>query len=117
MHVISPKIIKTEVENEEALAIVEQLMHIQNRTPEQDAIYESLVVLIERFEQAFYKPNQTNNPGSMLSFLMDQRSLEPINLATIFGSEAAARDAIEGRSAIDRSAADQLGKLFHVDRT
>jgi HTH-type transcriptional regulator / antitoxin HigA len=57
-----PKIIKTAVENEEALTIVEQLMHLQDRTPEQDAIYELLVVLIERFEQEFYKPNSESNP-------------------------------------------------------
>lgn len=37
-----PKIIKTEEENERALAVVEELMHIKNRTPEQDALYEVL---------------------------------------------------------------------------
>jgi HTH-type transcriptional regulator / antitoxin HigA len=112
-----PKVIKTEVENEEALAIVEQLMYLKDRTPEQDAIYELLVVLIERFEQEFYKPSLESNPGSMLAFLMDQRDLQPIDLVTIFGSEAAVHDAIEGRVKIDRSTADRLSELFHVDRT
>jgi HTH-type transcriptional regulator / antitoxin HigA len=111
-----PKIIKTEVDNEVALTIVEQLMHLQDRTPEQDAIYELLVVLIERFEREFYKPDRENNPGSMLSFLMDQRDLQPIDLVTIFGSEAAIHDAIAGRVNIDRSIADRLSELFHVDR-
>jgi HTH-type transcriptional regulator / antitoxin HigA len=110
-----PKIIKTEVENEEALTIVEQLMHLKERTPEQDAIYELLVVLIERFEQEFYKPSLESNPESMLAFLMDQRDLQAIDLVTIFGSEAAVHDAIAGRGNIDRSTADRLGKLFHVD--
>jgi HTH-type transcriptional regulator / antitoxin HigA len=122
MHIISdriseyqPKIIKTEVENEEALTIVEQLMHLQDRTPEQDAIYELLVFLIERFEQEFYQPNLESNPGSMLAFLMDQRDLQAIDLVMIFGSEAAVNDAIEGRKSLDRSTADRLGGLFHVD--
>jgi HTH-type transcriptional regulator / antitoxin HigA len=110
-----PKIIKTEVENGAALTIVEQLMHLQDRTPEQDAIYELLVVLIERFEQEFYKPNLESNPGSMLAFLMDQRDLQPIDLVTIFGSEAVVNDAIAGRVNINRSTADRLGELFHVD--
>jgi HTH-type transcriptional regulator / antitoxin HigA len=110
-----PKIIKTEVENEEALTIVEQLMHLQNRTPEQDAIYELLVVLIERFEQEFYQPNLESNPGSMLAFLMDQRDLQPIDLVTIFGSEVAVNNVINGRTSIDRSTADRLGELFYVD--
>jgi HTH-type transcriptional regulator / antitoxin HigA len=112
-----PKIIKTEVENEEALTIVEQLMHSHDRTPEQGAIYELLVVLIERFEQEFYQPDRSSNPGSMLSFLMDQRDLQAIDLVTIFGSEAAVCDAIEGRVGIDQSTADRLSELFHVDRT
>jgi HTH-type transcriptional regulator / antitoxin HigA len=110
-----PKIIKTEVENEEALTIVEQLMHLQDRTPEQDTIYELLVVLIERFEQEFYKPNLESNPGSMLSFLMNQRDLQQIDLVTIFGSELAANDVISGKKSIDRSTANRLGELFHVD--
>ncbi|NJR31784.1 MAG: transcriptional regulator [Chamaesiphon sp. CSU_1_12] len=110
-----PNIIKTEVENEEALTIVEQLMHLQKRTPEQDAIYELLVILIERFEQEFYKPSLESNPGSMLAFLMDQRDLQPIDLVEIFGSEAAVDDALAGRVNIDRSTADRLGELFHVD--
>jgi HTH-type transcriptional regulator / antitoxin HigA len=110
-----PKIIKTEVENEEALTIVEQLMHLQDRTPEQDAIYELLVVLIERFEQEFYKPSLESNPVSMLAFLMDQRDLQPIDLITIFGSEAVVNDVISGKKSIDRSTADRLSELFHID--
>jgi HTH-type transcriptional regulator / antitoxin HigA len=109
------KTIKTEVENEEALTIVEQLIHLQDRTPEQEAIYELLVVLIERFEQDFYQPSLESNPESMLAFLMDQRDLQPIDLVSIFGSQAAVHDAIEGKINIDRSSADRLGELFHVD--
>jgi HTH-type transcriptional regulator / antitoxin HigA len=110
-----PKIIKTEVENEQALEIVDQLMNLHTRTPEQEAIYELLVVLIERFEQEFYKPNLESDPGSMLTFLMDQRDLQPINLISIFGSEIAVDEVISGKKMIDRSTAKQLGELFHVD--
>ena len=42
-----PKLIKTEAENERALMMVEQLMSLQNRSPEQEEIYELLVILIE----------------------------------------------------------------------
>ena len=110
-----PKLIKTEAENERALTMVEQLMNLHDRSPEQEEIYDLLVILIERFEQEFYKPDQSNNPGSMLLFLMDQRDLQPIDLLSIFGSEAAVEDVINGRSSIDRSTANHLAKLFHVD--
>jgi HTH-type transcriptional regulator / antitoxin HigA len=114
MHV-KPKIINTEVENEQALEIVDKLMHLHRRTPDQEAIYELLVVSIERFEQEFYKPNLESNPGSMLAFLMDQQDLQPIDLVTIFGSEVAVNDVISGKKMIDRQSIDLLGELFHID--
>ena len=46
--------IKTEEENEKALAIVEELMHRPNRTLEENELYELLVTLIEKFEQEYY---------------------------------------------------------------
>jgi HTH-type transcriptional regulator/antitoxin HigA len=110
-----PKIIKTEVENEEVLTIVERLMQLEDRTPEQESIYELLVVLIERFEQEFYKPDRSTDPSSMISFLMEQQDLQPIDLVEIFGSEIATNDVINGNKSIDRSTADLLGELFHVD--
>ena len=110
-----PKLIKTEAENERALVMVEQLMNLPNRSPEQEEICDLLVILIERFEQEFYKPDRSNNPGSMLSFLMDQRDLKPIDLISIFGSESAVDDVINNRSSVDRPTANRLAELFHVD--
>jgi HTH-type transcriptional regulator / antitoxin HigA len=53
----------------------------------------------------------------MLSFLMDQRDLKPSDLVGIFSSQQAVEDAINGTGHIDRSIADRLGELFHVDWT
>ncbi len=47
-----PKLIKTEDENEQALAMVEKLMHLANRTPEQQELYELLIVLVEKLSGA-----------------------------------------------------------------
>jgi hypothetical protein len=41
-----PKIIRTEVENEKALAIVEEPMHRKDRTLEEEELYELLIILI-----------------------------------------------------------------------
>ena len=65
------KLIKTEDENEQALVLVEQLMNFPNRSPEEEAIYELLIILVEKFEREFYQPDRESNPGSMLSSLMD----------------------------------------------
>lgn len=56
-----PKLIRTEEENEKTLAIVEELMHRQNRSPEENELYELLIFLIEKFEREFYSPD-TSNP-------------------------------------------------------
>jgi HTH-type transcriptional regulator / antitoxin HigA len=111
-----PKLIKTEAENEQVLISVEKLMHLSNRSREQDAIYELLIILVEKFEQEFYQPDRANNPGSMLLFLMDQRDLKASDLVGIFSSEQAVEDAISGTGHIDRSIADRLSELFHVDQ-
>ena len=50
-----PKIIRTEVENEKALVIVEELMHKKDRTIEEEELYELLITLIEKFEQEYYR--------------------------------------------------------------
>jgi HTH-type transcriptional regulator/antitoxin HigA len=50
-----PKIIRTEVENEKALAIIEELMYKKDRTPEEEELYELLIILIEKFEQEYYR--------------------------------------------------------------
>jgi HTH-type transcriptional regulator / antitoxin HigA len=110
-----PKLIKSETENEQALAMIEKLMHLSNRTPEQQELYELLIVLIEKFEQDFYQPEQNNNPTSMLLFLMEQRDMQSIDLVDIFGSISVVEDVMAGRVQIDRAMSESLGQLFHVD--
>ena len=53
----------------------------------------------------------------MLSFLMDQRDLLPINLVGIFGSEGAVENVMRGKASIDRVTADLFADLFHVNST
>jgi HTH-type transcriptional regulator / antitoxin HigA len=110
-----PKLIKTEQENKQALMVIEQLMHLSEKTPEQSELYELLVVLVEKFEQDFYQPSQDVNPLSMLLFLMDQRDMKPSELVDIFGSQSTVNDVISGKILIDRSRAELLAELFHVD--
>ncbi|KYC38739.1 hypothetical protein WA1_36855 [Scytonema hofmannii PCC 7110] len=72
----APKIIRTEQENEKALKIVEELMHCPNRTPEEDELYEILIVLIEKFDREYYSPGEGSTPHSILSFLMEQQGIK-----------------------------------------
>jgi HTH-type transcriptional regulator/antitoxin HigA len=85
-----PKLIKTEAENEQALAIVEELMH-QTRTPEEDEVYQLLITLVEKFEQENYPLNQPQNQLSMLLFLLDQSHKSRNDLILFLGSELPVR--------------------------
>lgn len=110
-----PKLIRTEEENEKALAIVEELMHRSNRSPEENELYELLVALIEKFEQEYYLPGTAATPHSMLLFLMEQQDLKPSDLVSVFGAEEVFSAVINGDRGINQTEANALGKLFHVE--
>ncbi|NEP83138.1 MAG: transcriptional regulator [Okeania sp. SIO3B3] len=110
-----PKLIKTEDENERALAVVEELMHVQDRTPEEDALYELLIVLIEKFEEDFYRPGSASTPHSMLLFLMEQQNVKPEDLVGVVGSEDMVLELVNGGREIGNELAEVLGDVFKVD--
>ncbi|NEO38419.1 MAG: transcriptional regulator [Moorea sp. SIOASIH] len=110
-----PKMIKTEEDNEKALAFVEELMHRPKRTPEEDEIYELLITLIEKFEQDYYSPGIRSEPQSMLLFLMDQKDIKPADLVGIIGSQKTVDDIVNGKREISKYQAKTLGIFFQVD--
>jgi HTH-type transcriptional regulator / antitoxin HigA len=110
-----PKLIRTEADNEHALAIAEELMHRSNRSPEEHELYDLLIALIENFEQAYYLPGTGTTPHSILLFLMDQRNLQAADLAEIFGSEAIASDVIANQVELSKAQIKALGHFFRVD--
>ncbi|MDY7006211.1 MAG: transcriptional regulator [Cyanobacteriota bacterium] len=110
-----PKLIKTEDENERMLAVVEELMHIQNRTPEEEVLYELLIVLIEKFESDFYRPGATSTPHSMLLFLMEQQNVQPEDLVEVVGSSNVVLELVSGKGEISDELAETLGIFFKVD--
>ncbi len=110
-----PKVIKSEAENETALEVVEQLMHSDNRTPEENELYDLLVTLIEKFEQEYYQPGITSTPQSILHFLMEQKGIVREDLEEILGSQDIAAKILNGELEIDRDRAKELGNFFNVD--
>jgi HTH-type transcriptional regulator / antitoxin HigA len=109
-----PKIIKTEAENEQALAIVEDLMH-RKRSAEEDELYQLLITLIEKFEQEYYQINQQNNSQSMLLFLLEQSHKNKVDLQAVLGSESLVDNILNGREKITLELAQKLGEFFHVE--
>lgn len=49
-----PQVITNDAENNVCLKHIERLMHIKNRTPEEEKIYDLLLLLSEQFEDKAY---------------------------------------------------------------
>ena len=112
-----PKVIRNEADNENALKIVEQLMHKHNRTPEENELYDLLVSLIEKFERESYQPGATSTPLSMLHFLMEQQDVEKQDLVQLLGSQNIVEEILHGKVSISVDQAEALSNLFNVDRS
>ena len=110
-----PKVIKTEEENERALAIVESLMAKGegNLTPEEDALLDLLTGLIHDFEQKAY-PIPKSEPHEIVAFLMEQRGLTPKDLWPVVGSKSRVSEILAGKRAMTKEQAKKLAEFFHV---
>ena len=115
MRIISYRRLREYSENEKALAIVEELMHRSDRSPEENELYELLITLIEKFEQDYYQPSSTINPQSMLLFLLEQRSLSIQDLMRFLGSDAIVEDLMNGVQSTYQQQSILLGKFFNID--
>jgi len=109
-----PKLIKSEAENEQALRIVEGLMHSE-RTPEEEEFYQLLITLIEKFEEEYYQPIPENNPVSMLLFILEASESRRDDLVAVLGTEYLVDNILNGQEKINTEQAHQLGEFFHVE--
>lgn len=111
-----PKIITTEQENEEAIALAQDLEHRLNKSVEEEAFLELLVTLIEKFEETHYLIPQ-GTPLSMLFHLMEAQDIEPKALVGVIGSWETVLKIINGEINLSKSQAKALAELFKVDET
>ena len=111
----TPMVVKTEAENERLLAIVERLMAKgeDNLTPEEDALLELLVGLIEDFESKAY-PLPEVEPHKMVAYLLEQRGLKACDLWPSIGSKGRVSDMLSGRREISKDQARKLAEFFDV---
>ena len=109
-----PKIIKTEEENEIFLKVVEELISRKELTPEENALLELLVKLIEDFEDKHYQIN-TSTPQSRFLHLMEARGLKQADLSAILGSSEVTDGILNKQLEISQEKAEALGEFFHVD--
>jgi len=111
----TPKVIETEAENEEALAVVESLMERgdDKRNPEEDALLDLLATLIETFEKKNYKLPD-GDPAGALEILMEGRDLKAIDLAEVLGGRSRVSEILSRKRSISKDQAKALGAFFDV---
>ena len=109
-----PKTITTDRENEQAIALAEELDRRPNKTPEEETFLELLITLIEKFEEVNY-PIPKGTARSMILHLMEAQDITKENLVQVFGSLEIVDKAINGDLEITSQQALELGNLFNVD--
>ena len=111
----TPKVIETEEENEEALAVVESLLERGETrlNTEQIALLDLIGTLIEKFERSAYDLPE-GDPVGTLEILMQGRGLKPADIAPVMGSRARASEVLSRKRAISKEQAKRLGEFSNV---
>jgi HTH-type transcriptional regulator/antitoxin HigA len=112
----TPRVIKTEEENNRMLAIVESLLSKgeDRLTAEEEALLELLTDLIHDFEARAY-PLERSEPHAMLAFLLEQRGLKPVDLWPVIGSKSRVSEILAGKRSISKQQARKLAEFFRVN--
>ena len=112
-----PSPIRTEEDNEKAIAQAEELSHRGSLTKAESDLLELLIQLIERFEEEHYAfPHEMQaSPLDVLTFLMESNSLKQADLVGIIGSKGVVSEVINGKRSISKRMAIALGQRFNVD--
>jgi HTH-type transcriptional regulator / antitoxin HigA len=115
---IIPKIIETEAEYEQYLAVTENLIAKKdNRTPEETALFRLLVKLIEDYEEQVYSLNDWSNlaPHEVLQHLLESSGTKQADLVKVISSSKGLISSIvNGKRTISKEQAKKLGTYFNV---
>jgi HTH-type transcriptional regulator / antitoxin HigA len=109
-----PKVITSEVENDAAIELAETLAHHDPKSPEEEALLDLLITLIEKFEDEHY-PIPVSSPLNMLKHLMETRNLKQEDLVGIIGSRGVVSEVVNGKRDISKAQAKSLASYFNVD--
>ena len=115
---IVPKIIETETEYEQYLAVAEDLIAKKNhRTPEETTLFRLLVKLIEDYESKAFELDDWNNiaPHEILQHHLEANSLNQADLVGIISpSKGLISSIVNGKRSISKEQAKKLGAYFNV---
>jgi HTH-type transcriptional regulator / antitoxin HigA len=110
---IKPKVIETEDEYEQFLAVAERLTFKQDQTPEESALYDLVTMLVETYETEHYRIDRPA-PAEILQQIIESSGIDPIELVKIFGSSDTVTQVLAGTKTIDPERAQALADRFKL---
>jgi HTH-type transcriptional regulator/antitoxin HigA len=112
---VQPHPIKDGREYDRLVAEVGRLMKRGegNLSREETSLLEMLSILIEEYDRKHY-PLAPAQPHKMLTFLLEQRGLEPHDLCSVLGSKSRVSEILSGKRAVSKSHPKKLAAFFHV---
>ncbi len=110
---VKPKVIETEDEYEQFLAVAERLTFDRNQTPEESALYDLVTMLVEAYEVEHYEIDRVS-PSEVLQHIIESSGIDVTELVEIFGSSELVVQVLAGTKSIDLNWAQALGNRFKL---
>ena len=112
---VHPGVIKSDAEHDRLLGIVETLMAKGETrlSPEEESLLELLLHLIHTYEkQRYHIP--PSPPHEIVSQLMKERGLTPVDLVALLGGESRVSEVLSGKRSVSKEQAKRLAARFEV---
>jgi HTH-type transcriptional regulator / antitoxin HigA len=110
---VKPKVIETEDEYEQFLAVAGRLTFNQNQTPEESALYDLVTMLLEAYEVQHYEIDRAS-PSEVLQHIIESSGIDITELVNIFGSSESVEQVLAGTKSIEPHWAQTLGDRFKL---
>lgn len=110
---VTPKVIETEDEYEQFLAVAERLTFKQDQTPEESALYDLVTMLVETYESQHYLIEKSS-PAEVLEHIIESSGIDVTDLAKIFGSIETLDRVLAGQELINTTQAKALADRFKL---
>ncbi len=111
-----PKVIETEAEYRQALAVVEHFVFKKERSLEELALYDLALMLVKDYESKICPMDdwRSQSPTEMLQYLLESSGKKQSDLVGIIGSSGIVSEVVNGKRSISKSQAKKLGEMFKV---
>ncbi len=86
----------------------------ENRSPEEDKLFNLLANLLEDYERRALPPLEKSSPLETLKFLMAENNLRQADLADIFGTQSVVSEVLSGKREITKNQAKALAQKFSL---